>query len=48
MDAKRRQELHNKELDDRRQHEALMVKMRDDLEKEYLEKRQKVTQSCHC
>lgn len=43
-DAKRRQELHEKELSDRRQHESLMVKLRDELEKEYLDKRQKVLQ----
>ena len=41
-EAKRRQELHSKELDDRRQHESLMAKLKDDLEKEFLEKRQKV------
>lgn len=41
-EAKRRQELHSKELDDRRQHEALMAKLKDDLEKEFLEKRLKV------
>lgn len=41
-EAKRRQELHTKELDDRRQHEVLLAKMRDELEKEYLDKRHKV------
>lgn len=45
MEAKRRQELHEKELDDRRQHESLMAKLRDDLEKEFLDKRQKVPKS---
>jgi hypothetical protein len=44
-EAKRRHELHSKELDDRRQHEALMAKLKDDLEKEFLEKRQKVSSS---
>lgn len=42
MEAKRRQELHEKELDDCRQHKSLMAKLRDDLEKEFLDKRQKI------